>query len=242
MKKYRIMIVTILAFYLAIVSSINVLGTGVVLNDTKNHIMVDYIGTGDKKYEKEFLQIKEFDSPLTATQGLYFYEPLYEYYAEETQDSDLPDYVLVFAGLLEGGPAYVYGSYGDYIIQSAGYYTPYTLGYCIYLPEQHKVISLREAYDNDLSEINRVFAEYGLGRLKGDLDEDRKLTVKDATYIQKCLAELCDYPDFDAVIGDHEPTKSSYTECKYISDFNRDGERNIKDATAIQKKIAGLPY
>lgn len=29
-------------------------------------------------------------------------------------------------------------------------------------------------------------------------------------------------------------------ELKYISDYNRDGNRDIKDATAIQRQVAGL--
>jgi len=58
----------------------------------------------------------------------------------------------------------------------------------------------------------------------GDVDEDSKVTIKDATFIQKCVAGL-----------------SSLENSGEISaDANCDGVVNIKDATEIQKHLAGL--
>lgn len=60
--------------------------------------------------------------------------------------------------------------------------------------------------------------------LLGDVDGDGKVTIKDATLIQKVVAGLSSIDDAD-----------------YLSaDANRDGNVNIKDATEIQKHLAGL--
>ncbi len=60
--------------------------------------------------------------------------------------------------------------------------------------------------------------------LLGDVDGDSKVTIKDATFVQKCVAGLNSLEDFG----------------KFSADANRDGVVNIKDATEIQKHLAGL--
>lgn len=62
------------------------------------------------------------------------------------------------------------------------------------------------------------FADYG------DANCDGKINIKDATYVQKSLANI--------VVADSLTTT--------VSDYNHDGKVTIKDATAIQKQIAGL--
>ena len=88
-------------------------------------------------------------------------------------------------------------------------------------------------------EIYAYLNENNIGEIIGDMDNDRKVTVKDATYIQKCLANIIEFPESDAVSADFWYTEG-YGHLAYISDFNRDDVRNIKDATAIQKYIAGV--
>ena len=58
----------------------------------------------------------------------------------------------------------------------------------------------------------------------GDVDRDTRLSIKDATEIQKQLAHL--------VTFDAEQTA--------LADFNKDGSVSIKDSTAIQMRLAGL--
>ncbi|MBE6738322.1 MAG: hypothetical protein E7566_06700 [Ruminococcaceae bacterium] len=58
----------------------------------------------------------------------------------------------------------------------------------------------------------------------GDVDKDGKVTIKDATFIQKCVAGLNNLEENG----------------KFTADANRDGAVNIKDATEIQKHLAGL--
>ena len=60
--------------------------------------------------------------------------------------------------------------------------------------------------------------------LLGDVDGDGKVTVKDATFIQKCVAGLTGLEGY----------------AEFAADANGDGLVNVKDATEIQKSIAGL--
>ena len=78
-----------------------------------------------------------------------------------------------------------------------------------------------DKYDGELSApvgFSFRFADYG------DANCDGKINIKDATYVQKSLANI--------VKADTLSTT--------VSDYNRDGKVTIKDATAIQKRIAGL--
>ncbi len=60
--------------------------------------------------------------------------------------------------------------------------------------------------------------------LMGDVDLDGRITVKDATLIQK----------FVAALEDLHPNKYA------VADVDNNGNVNVKDATMIQKKIAGI--
>ena len=60
--------------------------------------------------------------------------------------------------------------------------------------------------------------------LLGDVDGDGRLTVKDATAIQKYVAGM---------VGLN-------TQDKINADFNLDGKINVRDATAIQKRLANI--
>ena len=58
----------------------------------------------------------------------------------------------------------------------------------------------------------------------GDINNDRKLSIKDATLIQKYLAQIESFDNVEM----------------YISDYNEDKITNIKDTTTIQKKLANI--
>lgn len=58
----------------------------------------------------------------------------------------------------------------------------------------------------------------------GDVDTDNRISVKDATEVQKMLAECSDLDSEYSMLGD----------------FNADGMVNIKDATAIQRYTVGI--
>lgn len=175
-----------------------------------------------------------------------FYDELY-YYDNSTGGTieipeATPDYVLAKAGTYFSSPSLFYDMFSEYIVHgSCG--DPYCASYYIYLPESDKIYTLREAFDENIDGIEKVFTDYKLGNLMGDADGDRKLTIKDATCIQKCLANFEGFKLKDEIRGHNlsvadDGTPDPYV-C-YIEDFNNDDQVNIKDATAIQKRLAKI--
>ena len=112
---------------------------------------------------------------------------------------------------------------------------PFKYGYCVYLPEEEKVYDLIDAFEMNVEGIEKVFTEAGIGRLMGDMDNDRRISIKDATYIQKLIAGIEGFTEPRIYAAEFNETLPIS-----ISDFNRDRVRNIKDATAIQKYLAGI--
>lgn len=200
-----------------------------------------YKYVGESKYIDEVVALS-FENRTSPE--VLIYGELYEYYAEgntatsdeTTPDEATPDYVLVEITGCREVPMDYMKLLGNYVLYVDGGCDPFEYNYGIYLPEKGEIYDLVAAWEMELDGIEKVFTEAGIGRLLGDMDKDRVLTVKDATYIQKCLAELEEFAQDDKV------EVYSTLEVQYIADFDRDGERNIKDATAIQKYIAGLEY
>ncbi|MBQ2687279.1 MAG: dockerin type I repeat-containing protein [Clostridia bacterium] len=90
----------------------------------------------------------------------------------------------------------------------------------------------------DLDEIFPTFSEIGEMHLSGDIDGDKKLTVKDATLIQKYLAK---YPEAVETVWTHSinfRVADADLSGLYIDSLNDDSAITINDATYIQKKVA----
>ena len=207
------------------------------------------------EYESAFVEyfedyLREFTGGLADKADWYTYNEICYYYGEDrsicvTADpSRVPDYVLIKAkiNIFVNGTEMVGDEiFGDYVLKREGTEGPNTLNYYIYIPNDNEILPISNAVAfGNCEDIDRLFSEnYIESRLIGDVDKDRKLNIKDATLIQKCLAGIAEF-DFDdslnGIIFSDERVPF------YLSDFNRDGVRNIKDATAIQKHIAGLPY
>lgn len=92
----------------------------------------------------------------------------------------------------------------------------------------------------DLDEIYSTFSKVGEMHLRGDIDGDKSLTIKDATLIQKYLAK---YPEAVETVWTH-PINFRVADADlsglYIESINDDSEITIKDATYIQKKVAKI--
>lgn len=161
----------------------------------------------------------------------YMYDELYHYNDTQTNDS----YYLIFGVTPQTRTEQIYEIYGNYIIRSKESYAPDAFGYFIYHEEYDNYLTLKEAINNNIQNIDKVFTEYGLGELIGDVDCDRTISILDATCIQRCLAKLEKYRQDDLVLG----TSMNVDEkVFYISDFDRDGQRTILDATNIQRYLA----
>ncbi len=93
----------------------------------------------------------------------------------------------------------------------------------------------------DLDELSPTLSEVAPMYISGDIDDDKRLTVKDATLIQKYLAKV---PEAVEKVYSHrlsycimetdEPWRASM--------FESYSRVNIKDATYIQKKLAKMVF
>ena len=195
-----------------------------------------YKCVGESKYIDEVVRLSFENS--TSSEVLVYGE-IYEYYSKGSTATDeevAPDYVLIYISGCREVLKDSMDIFGTYVLYIDGGSDPFVFNYGVYVPAEGKIYDLIDAWEMGLNGIEKAFTEGGIGRLLGDMDKDRTLTVKDATYIQKCIAELQEFAQEDII--------ELYSEEKtlYVSDFNRDGERNVKDATAIQKYIARLEY
>lgn len=202
--------------------------------------MYDFGDSSENKYENTICSLMGLYDTEPGGHGFYTYYESYEYFSSDnivTGDEATPDYVLIYLTSGMVSPAFTADVFGDYLLENCNYEHPFIYGYGIYIPKTQEVIDLLTAYKRGIEGIDNVFTEAKIGRLIGDMDDDRRLTIKDATEIQKCLAGLSDnFGYLEAYMwSDKSPLIA-------ISDFDRDCEVTIKDATAIQKHIAGLEY
>ncbi len=228
MKKFTL---ALLSAFLVFLFTFSAFSTSAAVIDDENKYKYDEIII-PKVFENDELEDPEF---------IVYYSELYEYYSSQktaAENGDVPDYVLVYITSNRVGPMNVAEVFDDFILENDCYEYPFTFGYGVYVPSNEEIYSLSYAYEIKLEGIEKVFTEYGLGRLIGDMDGDRKITIKDATYIQKCLAGINKF--FGDIIISFQSIENP--PLLYISDFNRDCKRNIKDATAIQKHLAKIDY
>ena len=181
-------------------------------------------------YKERVLElfVQEFGLPQFES---YYYDEHYEYYGAESADDAAPEFILVEIKdpLYNGIEAKSY--MGEYLVKTM-YYTPEKHGLFIYLPEEDELYTLEEAYSEGIQGIEDAVLtlKYNV-YLLGDCDGDSKVTIQDATIIQKKIAGL-------------ETEMNQYwcwdLDDVSLYDFNCDEEVDIKDVTAIQKHIARI--
>lgn len=202
--------------------------------------VLEILGTKVTLYAEafeEYLAPRKDSNEENSVYGWYAYEELYYYNADNGGTTEMPeatpDYVLADACAYHCPPANVTEMFGDYVVY-CGWGNPGPLRYFVYTPEDGRIYTLQEACDSELQGIMNVFSDYGLGRLMGDMDDDNRLTIKDATYIQKHLAKFEGFSLYEADTGIPDWVTVN------IADFDGDNDVNIKDATAIQKRLAKI--
>lgn len=186
-------------------------------------------------YDDEIIPLVEEEYIHEESVEITSYREIYKHY--QHMGPDMPDYVLIslYTNLGYGMP--VADLFGDKLLYSSSGSIPFAHGYGIYIPETNSLYSLSYAVENHIEGIEKALEYISYDALMGDNDCDNRLTIKDATYLQKCLAGLEEYRKDDVIEAFQYDEKAP---ARYISDYNRDGARNIKDATAIQKKLAKI--
>ena len=203
-----------------------------------------------KLYRDRFMaqyDLSEDDIWQDVAEGVYYswtYEELYYHRA----DDESIDWVIVKGTSGGGDDMGMYGIFGDYVVAEpspSGRYGviapfPFLLGYGLYDVEQDRFFPIHTVWHNEkYVGLREAFLSVAPGRMIGDADNDGRLSILDATAIQRRLAKLDEEPDDDD-FGYYGDRLIGDTSARYFSDYNRDGERTILDVTAIQRHLAHL--
>lgn len=162
----------------------------------------------------------------------------YELYHHQNENGEV-DYAIVFATIYPVAESFAYGVLGDRVIVCANISDgAFCLKYGVYIAEDNMFYPIEKLYEESTyPEIREAFEKLNVGFLIGDMDNDNKITIIDATIIQRCLAEVDSFDREDKLKDYFWATNETIG---YISDFDRDGERTIMDATAIQRHLAKI--
>ena len=171
-------------------------------------------------------------------EDMIFYDEMYYHY----DDNNDMDWVLVYGTTWYETAQEVYAVLGNRVVTQSSGHVPFVLGYGVYDVKADTFTDLGLVYNSDRYEgLKEAVEEQKIGTLIGDMNDDDKVNIKDATAIQKALAGLADYPKNDDVTKrfinaypDYMPSVS------YLSDTNKNGSRDIGDATTVQKIAAGM--
>ncbi len=189
-------------------------------------------------YEKPILSKVKSEYLYEEIAEITSYHEIYKHYSDtSTSDEATPEYVLINlrTNLVYSMPTA--DIFGDKLLYDSSSEIPFAYGYAVYFPENNAILGLSEALTRNINGIEEALNHISYNALMGDNDKDRKLTIKDATYMQKCLAGLEEFRKDDVIEAFQY---YDYPTARFISDYNRDGERNIKDVTAIQKRLAQI--
>lgn len=143
-------------------------------------------------------------------------------YVHNESSESAPDYVVFEACVGGADTAFITRQFGDYLVTHHEIHSLYELSHYVYVPSEQKVYTLKEAWENADIDISAAFESGCVGRHRGDANLDGSFDIRDATYIQKYLAQ------FDGF------------ENTGFMNYDGDNDITIKDATAIQKALAGI--
>ena len=238
MKAKERIIAVVLALIVALCSFATVSASETKPNEIPGNSVIT--STADEATKDEYLFLQKFiDIKLYGEEYLLleYDEPYYHY-----DDNGKVDWAIVYA-ITPAPPL----ECTDYIVVEDILIRRYPgntfgVGYGIYSVEDDRFFPIDSVLDNPkYKDIPEALRTIEAGEIIGDMDYDRKLTVKDATFIQSAIANIVEFPLEDRVDYQTVDYSEAMTEeLTYISDYNRDGKRDIKDATAIQRRVAGL--
>lgn len=166
------------------------------------------------------------------------YEELYYHF----RDDGTLDWVLTHTTDSNPQPWECYIVLGSRVLHNQSGDLPFAFGYSVYDAVTGRFQSLLSAYETyergGYAGLAEAMDACHVGDRRGDTDGDGRLTIKDATQLQRYLAELEAFPSRDRVQGFDYRTEYTGSHPLYLSDYNRNGVRDIGDVTAIQKALA----
>ena len=181
----------------------------------------------------------------------YFYEEIGQYPAKN------PEWVLIRGGLIDlsakNNIQYQYATIGNKLLRANVNSSPFKLGYGIYDFKSGVFYDILDAWDMNLNNLRDVWdnlapaekysekdksAENAMYTI-GDADADGKVTILDATRIQRIIAELDENPWEKFAETGSEFIRG--VDIAGATDYDRDGKTTVMDATRIQRGIAELP-
>ena len=177
---------------------------------------------------KEQYNLDDFDFE-SGRDGLAYYKELTYHH----DSSGEVDWALVYCYTNYMNPMEMTAVIGNRVVHQGSWANPFCTGYGVYDAKNDRFLDAVYAAAQGIDEFAQVFDEVGTGRRIGDLDRDDAVTIIDATLIQRCEANICDYPADD----EFRVTADFGRSVHYYSDFDQDGERSILDATRIQRYL-----
>ena len=170
------------------------------------------------------------------------YEEVYYHADPRFGNVNQHDWVLVSGYALQPIEGIYYGVFDDTVVYSSEY-APFEFGYGVYDCAEDTYYSIKEAWNRDYPDlhdvfINRVTSEANVDHL-GDADKDGKLTIIDATKIQRFLVGMTDLEEsswwFEHCGSDFGTRLTS------LADYDADGAVDAIDVTRIQRALIGNP-
>ena len=179
---------------------------------------------------REFL----FEDEIAGIESTSYYNELFYHYDSNNE----VDWVLVFYQSDNMIPWMHHAIYKDRLLYN-GVFEPFSFGYGVYDAKNNIEYDVFD--DNFKIEnyegLDEALTAYEPGEPHGDVDGDKVLTVLDATLIQRAMAGLYEFDRYDEFDIHFPAVWYKGDKPKYMSDYDRDGERTVMDATAIQKKL-----
>ena len=172
---------------------------------------------------------------------IYTYEPGFSNYSYREKrtvynEKSEVEYILINAYSNTCATAEVGFRIGDVVMYSANIHSYFVYQYGLYDVKEDKIYDLFDLRDNPEKyyKLEENLIDFCGGIPLGDSNGDKKLTVLDATVIQRIVASL-QTPDYPYHYASHKGNESGY-----ILDYDGDGGITVLDATYIQRKVAGI--
>ena len=197
-------------------------------------------GDIEKIAQDDFVQYMDFVNDIHAKYIDIFDSGLrmghtYEHIAYGFDENGNDEYILIKAHGNIGACVSISFRLGDVVVSSDSIYSNFTYKYGVYDYKEDKFYDLFDLIDtpDKYSGLQEKLVEYCNARIIGDCDNDKLLTVLDATKIQRMIAKIDAYPKHYS----YQPHSSKQAP-GYTADVDNDGEISVFDATLIQRELA----